>query len=157
MRLVSPNFFKVGNEEYSFEIMAPLYTTRPLQLMNEQSRRLEDRFHRTVEITRLSDSRNWTGAADIESWFMHDLSAYLQQWLEDCFGLWGANAIPERFEIPQAKVSAAPAKHHCPEFPVTVVYIGARGSTDDSKIVEAASEDSFPASDSPQWTGLSLS
>ena len=29
MRLRSPNSFKVGNEEYSFEIMAPLYTTRP--------------------------------------------------------------------------------------------------------------------------------
>ena len=156
MRLSSPNSFKVGNEDYSFEIMAPLYTTRPLQLMDEQSRRLEDRFHRTVKITLLSDSRNWTGAADIESWFMNDLPAYLQQWLEDCFGLWCPNAIPEGFEIPQGEVSAGPAKHHCPEFPVTVVCIGARANTDDSKIVETASEDSFPASDPPQWTGLSL-
>jgi hypothetical protein len=81
--------------------------------MDEQSRRLEDRFHRTVKITRLGDSRNWTGAADIASWYMNDLPAYLQRWLEDCFGLWGPNAIPEGFEIPQGEVRAGPAKHHC--------------------------------------------
>ena len=150
----SPNPFKVGNEEYCFEIMAAPYTKRPLQVVDEQSRRLEDRFHRTVKITRLSDGRSWTGASDIESWYMNDLPAYLQGWLADCFTQWDPNAIPEGFEIPQGAAPPEPAKHHCPEFPIAVATV--RKYSSDSAIVDIASEESFPASDPPEWSGLKI-
>src|SRR4051812_41719337 len=76
-------------------------TKRPLQVVNERFGRLEDRFHHTVKMIRLGDGRSWTGASDIESWYMNDLPAYLQRWLFDCFAQWDPNAIPEGFEIPQ--------------------------------------------------------
>jgi len=56
----STNSLKIGDEEYYIETIAPLYTRRPLQVVDEQSQRLEDRFHRTVKITRLSDGHTWT-------------------------------------------------------------------------------------------------
>jgi len=111
---------------------------------------LEDRFHHTVKIARLSDGRSWTGASDIESGYMNDLPAYLQRWLVDCFAHWAPNAIPEGFEIPQGAPPPEPARHRCPEFPIAVATIS------DSEIVDITSEESFPVSDPPEWTGLKI-
>jgi hypothetical protein len=154
MILSSRNSFEVGNDEYHFEIQPALYTWRPLQLLNEQYHRLEDRFHRTVKITRVTDSRSWTGASDIKTQYMNDLAAYLQRWLEDCFAHWDLNVIPEGFEIPQGTAPREPVRHHCPVFPIIVNRIPMSAETDDSQIVDMASEESFPASDPPEWIGV---
>src|ERR1051325_2935027 len=98
MTMRSSYSFRIGNEEFQFEIMPPLYTRRPLQLLNTQSMRLEDRFHRTVRITRQRNSYTWTAASDIKTQYMNDLPAYIQRWLEDCFARWDLNTIPEGFE-----------------------------------------------------------
>ena len=152
----SATSFEVGNAKYYFEIEPPLYTHRPLQLLDEQSGSLEDRFHRTVKITRLADSRCWTGAADIKSQYMNDPHAYVRRWIEDCFAHWDLNPVPDGFEIPQGAVPREPLKHHCPEYPIiahdhTLTSAEAVNST---SVVDTASEQSFPASDPPELTGV---
>src|SRR5207248_9212886 len=89
---------------------------RPMQMSDKQSMHLEDRFHRTVKITQLSDSRVLTGACDVQRQYMNDVPTYIQRWLQDSFAQWDLNAVPEGFEIPQGEVPHEPAKHHCPEF-----------------------------------------
>ena len=43
--------FKIGNDEYSFEIVVP-YTRRSLQVLHEEPLLVEDLFHRTIRVTR---------------------------------------------------------------------------------------------------------
>jgi len=110
------NEFEVGHQKYEFEVEPPAYTYRPLQLLNKQQLRFEDRFHRIVKITRLSDSRCWTGAADFKAHYTNNLTTHLRAWLEDCFSVWDLDTLPEGFEIPQGATPAAPAQHYCPEY-----------------------------------------
>ena len=110
--------FEVGKERYRFEIEPPLYTHRPQQPLNQTLLRFEDRYHRTVKITRLSDSHSWIGAADFKPQYMNDFSAYLRSWLEDCFARWDLAALPVGFEIPQGQCTPEPETHYCPIFPV---------------------------------------
>src|SRR5262249_42758081 len=101
MMLSSPTSFEVENDEYRFEIQPPPYTWRPLHQVDQESQRLEERFHRTVVVTRLKDSRRWIGAADVKPQYINNLPAYLKRWLENSFAQWDLNAIPEGFDIPQ--------------------------------------------------------
>jgi hypothetical protein len=148
MILSSPTSFEVNNEEYRFEIQPPLQLWRPLHLVDKESLRLEERFHRTVTVTRLKDSRHWTGASDIKPQYINHPTAYLQRWLENCFARWDVNTIPEGFDIPQGVVPPQPVRHHCPDFAGITTPTAA--GTD---IVDTASEASFPASDPPEWIG----
>jgi hypothetical protein len=101
MMLNSSTSFEIKRQEYYFEIQPPLYTPWPLQLLDEESSRLEGRFDRTVRIIRWADSRRWTDAADIKPQYMNGLAAYLKAWLENCFACWDLNAGPGGFEMPR--------------------------------------------------------
>src|SRR5581483_11674634 len=100
--MITPRtLFHIGDDEYYFEIEPPLYTHLPLQVLDEEHLRWEDRFHRTVRIVRIRDGRSWIAAADFHVRYMNQLTTHLKQWLEDCFARWGADAIPPTFEMPQ--------------------------------------------------------
>src|SRR5215831_1445747 len=108
MMLSSASSFEARGDEFRFEILDPLYTKLPLQILNEESYRFEDRFHRTVQVSRLRDAFVWTGAADFKAEYMNNLPAHLQKWLEECFAHWDLDAIPAGFEIPQGQTPPQP-------------------------------------------------